>query len=216
MVEIFVFQLTSLFTMINPVAAIPIYIALTEAMTPKAARWVAMRASVTAFIALSVFALLGEAIFSFFSISVNGLRVAGGILFFVMGFEMLRGRTVPKRVDGETDGDFGSDVAVTPIGIPMIAGPGAITMVILMIQEGKATATPTMATMSLFVAIFVVCLLTAVVLASGRQMLAKLGRSGSKILMRLMGLIVMLIAVEFFFAGIKPYIIDIARAIPAA
>ncbi|PTB99395.1 hypothetical protein C9975_09885 [Thalassospira xiamenensis] len=52
---------------------------------------------------------------------MNGLRVAGGILFFVMGFEMLRGRTVPKRVDGETESDFGSDVAVTPIGIPMIA-----------------------------------------------------------------------------------------------
>lgn len=209
MLETFLFQFTSLFTMINPIAAIPIYIALTEAMTPKAARWVAMRASITAFIALSVFALVGEAIFSFFSISVNGLRVAGGILFFVMGFEMLRGRTVPKRVEGETESDFGSDVAVTPIGIPMIAGPGAITMVILIIQESKTVSH----SISLFGAIFVVCVLTAIVLASGRQMLAKLGRSGSKILMRLMGLIVMLIAVEFFFAGIKPYILDIARAI---
>ncbi|MDN7125220.1 MarC family protein [Pseudidiomarina terrestris] len=215
MLDTFLFQFTSLFTMINPIAAIPIYIALTEAMTPKAARWVAMRAAVTAFIALTVFALLGEAIFSFFNISVNGLRVAGGILFFVMGFEMLRGRTVPKRVDGETDGDFGSDVAVTPIGIPMIAGPGAITMVILFIQEGKVTEATASATISLFIAIATVCVLTAIVLASGRQMLAKLGRSGSKILMRLMGLIVMLIAVEFFFAGIKPYIIDIATSIPA-
>lgn len=215
MFDIFIFQVTSLFTMINPIAAVPIYIALTEAMTPKAARWVAMRAAVTAFIALSVFALLGEAIFSFFNISVNGLRVAGGILFFVMGFEMLRGRTVPKRVDGETDGDFGSDVAVTPIGIPMVAGPGAITMVILVIQESKNLENATAASISLFIAIAVVCFLVAIILASGRQLLAKLGRSGSKILMRLMGLIVMLIAVEFFFAGIKPYVIDIARAIPA-
>ena len=203
MIETFLVQFTSLFTMINPIAAIPIYIALTEAMTPKAARWVAMRASLTACIALCVFALLGEAIFSFFNISVNGLRVAGGVLFFVMGFEMLRGRTVPKRMDGETDGDFGSDVAVTPIGIPMIAGPGAITMVIIFIQ-----ASP-----DLFGAIIAVSVLTAIILASGRRMLARLGRSGTKILMRLMGLIVMLIAVEFFFAGIKPYIIDIARSI---
>ncbi|HET8817323.1 MAG TPA: MarC family protein [Pseudidiomarina sp.] len=209
MLETFLFQFTSMFTMINPIAAIPIYIALTEAMTPKAARWVAMRASITAFIALCVFALLGEAIFSFFSISVNGLRVAGGILFFVMGYEMLRGRTVPKRVDGETDGDFGSDVAVTPLGIPMIAGPGAITMVILTNQASTGPGS----SISMYVAIFVVCVLTSIVLASGRQLLAKLGRSGSKILMRLMGLIVMLIAVEFFFAGIKPYVIDIARAI---
>src|SRR5690554_6572976 len=95
MLDTFLFQFTSLFTMINPIAAIPIYIALTEAMTPKAARWVAMRAAITAFIALSVFALVGEFLFSFFSISVNGLRVAGGVLFFIMGFEMLRGRTVP-------------------------------------------------------------------------------------------------------------------------
>lgn len=149
MLETFLFQFTSMFTMINPIAAIPIYIALTEAMTPKAARWVAMRASITAFIALCVFALLGEAIFSFFSISVNGLRVAGGILFFVMGYEMLRGRTVPKRVDGETDGDFGSDVAVTPLGIPMIAGPGAITMVILTNQASTGQVAP-LACMSLF------------------------------------------------------------------
>lgn len=195
--------------MINPIAAIPIYIALTEAMTPKAARWVAMRAAITAFIALSVFALVGEFLFSFFNISVNGLRVAGGVLFFIMGFEMLRGRTVPRRMDGETESDFGSDVAVTPIGIPMVAGPGAITMVILFIQGSESTTN----TISLFAAIFSVCVLVAIFLASGRQLLNKLGRSGSKILMRLMGLIVMLIAVEFFFAGIKPYIVDIARAI---
>src|SRR5690606_17526437 len=115
-------------------------------------------------------------------------------------------------VDGETESDFGSDVAVTPIGIPMIAGPGAITMVILIIQESKQVTS----TISLFVAIFTVCVITAVVLASGRQMLAKLGRSGSKILMRLMGLIVMLIAVEFFFSGIKPYVVDIAAAVRSA
>jgi len=209
MLDTFLFQFTSLFTMINPIAAIPIYIALTEAMTPKAARWVAMRAAITAFIALSVFALVGEFLFNFFSISVNGLRVAGGVLFFIMGFEMLRGRTVPRRMDGETESDFGSDVAVTPIGIPMVAGPGAITMVILFIQDSQSTSN----TISLFAAIFSVCVLVALFLASGRQLLNKLGRSGSKILMRLMGLIVMLIAVEFFFAGIKPYIVDIARAI---
>jgi multiple antibiotic resistance protein len=126
-----------------------------------------------------------------------------------MGFEMLRGRTVPKRMDGETDGDFGSDVAVTPIGIPMIAGPGAITMVIIFIQASPDSAN----TISLFGAIIAVSVLTAIILASGRRMLARLGRSGTKILMRLMGLIVMLIAVEFFFAGIKPYVIDIARSI---
>ncbi|EKE87513.1 MarC family protein [Idiomarina xiamenensis] len=212
MLDLFLFQFTSLFTMINPIAAIPIYIALTDTLTPKAARWVAMRAAVTAAIALCVFALIGNAIFSFFSISVNGLRVAGGVLFFIMGFEMLRGRTVPKRVDGESDSDFGSDAAVTPLGIPMIAGPGAITMVILIMQESPQTTN----TISLMAAIIVVCALTAVILSFGKQMLAKLGRSGSKILMRLMGLIVMLIAVEFFFAGIKPYLVDILRAANAA
>ncbi len=209
MLDTFLFQFTSLFTMINPIAAIPIYIALTEAMAPKAARWVAMRAAITACIALCVFALIGDALFNFFSVSVNGLRVAGGILFFVMGFEMLRGRTVPKRVDGESESDFGSDVAVTPIGIPMVAGPGAITMVILFTQESQAPSD----NLSLFTAIFAVCVLVAFILATGRIFIARLGRSGSKILMRLMGLIVMLIAVEFFFAGIKPYIVDIARAI---
>src|SRR5690606_10965689 len=102
-------------------------------MTPKAARWVARRAALTAVIALSEIALAGEILLSFFSMSVSGLRVAGGAVFFIMGFAMLRGRAVPRRMDGETESEFGSDVAVTPIGIPMVAGPGAITMVILFI-----------------------------------------------------------------------------------
>src|SRR5690606_36701001 len=108
MLDTFLCQFTSLFTMINPIAANPIYIALTEAMTPKAARWVAMRAAITAFIALSVFALVGEFLCSFFSNSVNALRFAGGVLYSTMGFGMLRCRTVSRRMDVVTESDFGS------------------------------------------------------------------------------------------------------------
>ena len=149
-----------------------------------------------------VFALAGEAIFNFFNINVNALRVVGGILFFVMGFEMLRGRTVPKKLDQETDEDFGKDIAVTPIGIPMICGPGAITMVILFMQE----ATTTEHTLSVVGGIFMVCLATAVIFAVGERLLQLLGKVGASVMMRILGLIMMLIAVEFFFAGLAHYV----------
>lgn len=119
-----------------------------------------------------------------------------------MGYEMLRGRTVPKKLENETANEFSSDIAITPLAIPMIAGPGAITMVILFIQEAPSLA----AKASLIVSIFLVCVLTALILLGGKKILQLLGPSGAKVMMRIMGLIVMLIAVEFFFAGITPYV----------
>lgn len=200
--ESLIFHLTSLFTMINPLGAVPLFIALTESFERTEIRRVAIKASFTAFVALAIFALAGKLIFAFFGISVEGLRVVGGVLFFVMGYEMLRGRTVPKKLENETANEFSSDIAITPLAIPMIAGPGAITMVILFIQEAPSLA----AKASLIVSIFLVCVLTALILLGGKKILQLLGPSGAKVMMRIMGLIVMLIAVEFFFAGITPYV----------
>lgn len=202
MFEQVLFIFTSLFTMINPLAATPVYISLTQGFSGKTRRKVIINACLTAFIAMVVFAVAGEAIFKVFGINVNALRVVGGILFFVMGFEMLRGRSVPKKLDQETDDDFGKDIAVTPIGIPMVCGPGAITMVILFMQEANTTEH----TIAVVLAIFLVCLATALVFAVGDRILKFFGKIGASVMMRLLGLIMMLIAVEFFFAGLKHYV----------
>ena len=200
--EQLLFIFTSLFTMINPLAAVPLYITLTQGFNTRTRRKVIINSCLTAFIAMVLFAMAGEAIFNFFNINVNALRVVGGILFFVMGFEMLRGRTVPKKLDKETDDDFGKDIAVTPIGIPMICGPGAITMVILFMKE----ATTTEHTLNVVGGIFLVCLSTALIFAVGERLLQVLGKVGASVMMRILGLIMMLIAVEFFFAGLSHYV----------
>ncbi len=196
---------TSLLAMINPVAAIPVYIALTQNLSFKTRTKVILTSSAAAFAAMIIFALAGNAIFNFFNINLNALRVVGGILFFIMGFEMLRGRTVPKKLEQETDDNYGKDIAVTPLAIPMICGPGAITMVTLFMQEAPTAAQQ----LHVVTGIFLACLATAVTFAVGEGLLRFLGKVGASVMMRLMGLIMMLIAVEFFFAGLPHYMAQV-------
>lgn len=200
---------TSLFTMINPLGVVPIFISLTETFSYTESRRVAIKASLISFITLTLFALSGKVIFDFFGISVDGLKVIGGILFFIMGYEMLRGRTVPKKMENESNANFGGEVAITPLAIPMITGPGSITMVIILMQSADTVLKKG----EIIGGIFIVTILTAIILISGRKLMSFLGPSGSNVMMRLMGLIVMLIAVEFFFSGITPYIQKIVMSI---
>lgn len=210
MIEELLLYITSLFTMINPLGVVPLFISLTDSFTPAESRRVAIKASVISFITLTLFSLTGKILFDFFGISVDGLKVIGGILFFIMGYEMLRGRTVPKKMENETNKSFGKEVAITPLAIPMITGPGSITMVIILMQSADTIVKKG----EIISGIFIVTLLTAIILISGRKLISFLGPSGSNVLMRLMGLIVMLIAVEFFFSGITPYIYKIVEAMP--
>lgn len=203
------FVFTSLLAMINPIAAIPVYISLTQSLSLKTRRKVILLSTAAAFSAMVIFALAGQAIFNFFSIHVSSLRVVGGVLFFVMGYEMLRGRTVPKKLPEESDDNYGKDIAVTPLGIPMICGPGAITMVTLFMQE----ATSAMQQVNVVLGILGACLATALVFTIGESVLRVLGKTGANVMMRLMGLIMMLIAVEFFFAGVLYYVKTISAAL---
>lgn len=205
------FTFTSLLAMINPIAGIPVYIGLTQDLSLKTRRKVIITSCSAAFAAMIIFALAGHAIFSFFSINLNALRVVGGILFFVMGFEMLRGRNVPKQLPEESDDNYGKDIAVTPIAIPMICGPGAITMVTLFMQEAQGA----MSQLYVVGGIFLVCTATAIIFAIGEGVLRTLGKTGANVMMRLMGLIMMLIAVEFFFSGLPHYVGFIVDSISA-
>jgi multiple antibiotic resistance protein len=202
LVDYFLLAFTSLFTMVNPLGTIPIFSSLTSGLSGKEARAVALKASVTAFFIMVLFAVGGKLIFDFFQISVNSLRVVGGAIFFVMGYEMLNARLTRMKQADETVTDFGNDIAITPLAIPMICGPGAITVVILLFQdapqiEHKLTLVAVMAA---------VCALTWLFFSTGRKILGFLGERGSKVMIRLMGLIVMVIAVEFFFAGLTPLV----------
>jgi len=196
---------TSLFTMINPMGVIPVFTTLTAGMTHKQATAIAFKATSTALIVLLVFAFGGNLIFSVFNISINGLRVVGGILFFLSGYDMLKGKLTRIKSDDEKEEDAIKNFAIAPLGVPMITGPGVITIAIVLMNDAHDFAFKTI----LVGIIFIVMGLTHIILLSSREIISFIGESGNKVLTRLMGLIVMVIAVELFFRGLKPIIQNI-------
>lgn len=201
----FLFALTSLFTIVNPLGAMPFYSAITESSPPPLAKSIALRASLSAFIAMLFFAITGKFIFSFFNVSVDGLRIVGGVLFFMTGYDMLQGRESRTKIVSASERLNIQDVkvkAITPLAIPLICGPGTITVMTVMMQESHSLIQRGL----LFSAAFLVSVSTFIILLSSKRIIAFIGESGQKVFFRLMGLILMMIAVEFFFTGLKPYI----------
>ena len=193
----------SLFTIIDPIGALPVFVSMTSKLSHPESRRVALRATLTAWLVLILFALTGRFLFDFFGISVNSLRVVGGIVFFIMGYEMLEARLTRTKSDQESVTEYVEDIAITPIGIPLIAGPGAITTVIVLMNETTGLIEKEIA---LMLAITAVLTIAFFFLIGARQVMHALGPSGNKVLLRLMGLIVMAIAVEFFFNGLRPIV----------
>lgn len=202
-----VFCFVSLFAMVEPLGIMPVYTSMTGHLLPNQQRGVAFRACVIAYATLMLFALTGQHIFHFFGISVNSLKVVGGIIFFLIGYEMLQARISRTTYDEESAHDYSNDIALTPLGIPMIAGPGAIANVMVLWNEAAGFRSR----MALLVAISLVMLATLFFLLGARRVVRFLGESGNKVLLRLMGLITMVIAVEFFFAGLKPFVQDMMK-----
>ena len=193
---------TSIFTMINPLGVIPVYTSMTSEMSAHEAKGVAYKAVLIAFIILIMFAFSGRFIFEFFHISVNSLRVVGGVIFFMAGYDMLQARLIRTKSDDQTVKEYAKDIAITPLAIPIISGPGAITAAIVMMNDAHEI------TQKLFVVIAIVLafIITLFLLLGARNVIKFLGDSGNKVLMRIMGLIVMVIAVEFLFSGLTPIV----------
>ena len=199
-IQFFIFCLTTLFTLINPIGISPILIIMTERFSKKEKINIAQKGSLTAFITLILFSLLGSVIFNFFGITIEAFQIMGGILFFRNGLRMLdskigRSRTTPAEQEESEESD---DIAVSPIGIPLIAGPGAITAAMLLSSQ-----TPQLYSyFTLIFSIFFVLSLVYLILRNGDVILKLLGTTGIRIIQRLMGLILMVIAVQFVINGV--------------
>jgi multiple antibiotic resistance protein len=208
MSEILTFSLlafTSFFTLINPLGVMPIFMTMTSQLKNEERTKVAKKASIIAFITIVFFALTGQLLINFFGISINSFKIVGGVIFFLMGMDMLQARLGKVKIKESEVKSYANDISITPLAIPMICGPGAITNAIVMMEEA-----PTFAMQSaLILSIFVVSALTYIILFSSSKIIKVLGETGNNVLMRLMGLIVMVIAVEFFFSGLKPILQDI-------
>ena len=199
-IQFFIFCLTTLFTLINPIGISPMLIIMTQRFPQKEKINIAKKGSLTAFITLVLFSLLGSVIFNFFGITIEAFQIMGGILFFRNGLRMLdskigRSRTTPAEQEESEESD---DIAVSPIGIPLIAGPGAITAAMLLSSQ-----TPQLYSyFTLISSIFFVLSLVYIILRNGNVILKLLGTTGIRIIQRLMGLILMVIAVQFVINGV--------------
>lgn len=199
---IFLLGITSFFTLINPLGVMPIFMTLTSELEQKKRESTAKKAIIVAFVILILFAVSGQLLFKFFGISVNSFKIVGGVIFFMMGMDMLQARLNKIEVKGAEVDKYVADISITPLAIPMICGPGAITNSIVLMEEMNSFVEQSV----LLFSIFVVMLLTYIILLSASKIIKTIGETGTAVLMRLMGLIVMVIAVEFFFSGLKPII----------
>lgn len=197
----------SFFTLINPIGTMPIFMTMTTDLDHRHRVKTAKKAVMVAFFTIIVFALSGQLLFNFFGISVNSFRIVGGVIFFLMGMDMLQARLGKVKIKESEIKTYVNDISVTPLAIPMICGPGAITNSIVLMEDASNIGKVAV----LFFSIFLVMLLTYLILISSSKIIKFLGETGKNVMMRLMGLIVMVIAVEFFFSGLKPIIIDIIK-----
>ncbi len=192
--------LTSFFSLINPLGTMPIFMTMTADLEDRHRKRTARKAAVVAFITLMVFAFFGQLLFRFFGISLNSLRIVGGVIFFMMGMDMLQARLGQVKIKDTEIKSYVNDISITPLAIPMICGPGAITNAIVLMEQAQAPELKAI----LILSMMLVIALTYLVLMSSSKIIALLGETGNNVMMRLMGLIVMVIAVEFFFSGLKP------------
>jgi multiple antibiotic resistance protein len=197
---------TSFFAIINPLGVMPVFMTMTADISEAQRKRTAVKAVITAFITLMLFALGGQLLFKFFGISVNSFRVVGGIIFFIMGYEMLHARISRIKVDEELVKKYVDDISVTPLGIPIIAGPGAITNAIVLMEDSPTLPLK----LVLLLAIVATLLTTLFFLLGASKIIPLLGETGNKIMMKLM-----VIAVEFFFAGLKPILQSIFNIVPS-
>ncbi|MGZ2368877.1 MarC family protein [Ancylomarina sp. YFZ004] len=198
---------TSFFTLINPLGVMPIFMTITGDLNAEQRKKTARKATIVSFFTLVAFAFSGQLLFQFFGISVNSLKIVGGVIFFIMGQDMLQARLSKIKVSDSEITEYVNDVSITPLAIPLICGPGAITNGIVLMEEAGSFESK----MILVGAIFLTCLLTYIILWSSTRIIKFLGDTGNKILMRLMGLIVMVIAVEFFFSGLRPIVQEMLK-----
>jgi len=191
----------ALFAIMNPLTVVPIFLALTEGYTVAARRKVVVTATFAMFVTLSAVLLSGTRLLDVFGITINDFRVAGGVLIFIMALSLLRAtpsrmRHVPEEA---ADGKSHDNPAFYPLAVPLMAGPGSMTTVILFGQE---TTSGTGLAIAIGV-IAVVGVLIAVTLLLANWLAREVGVTGMNIVTRLMGLILSAVAVSMIFAGIR-------------
>lgn len=191
---------TSVLFIVDPVAAIPTYLVITQQETRVERRRTARRACIAMTILLIIFAATGTFLFRAFGITLAAFRTAGGLILWFVAMDMLRAeRRTQEGSEEVLEGQAKEDVALTPLAIPMLAGPGAISTVIVLSGQAHGPAQ----TVVVYGVIIATGILSLVALRLGEPLLTRLGRTGIRVVTRVMGLILAAVAVQFVFSGVK-------------
>lgn len=201
--EFALLALTSVLFLVDPFALIPMFLAVTANSPKEERRAVARRSAITCAIVLCSFALAGSLIFKMFGITLPAFKIAGGIILMGIGLDMLQAKQSGTKATAEEqqEGAEKSDASIIPLGMPMLAGPGAISTVMVLVGESHSIWQ--------HVIIYVTILLTAfvsyLILAGADGVRKYLGETGIRILMRLMGLLLVALAVQFIANGLTDF-----------
>ena len=191
------------FAMLNPIGNIPVFLGMVQDLDKKTKNRVALRATLTAFIIIAVFAIFGHNIFRMFGITVPAFQIAGGIIVFIIGFQMLNSKENPIHAQSSEEKEqmlqIAHDMAISPLGIPLLAGPGTITTAMNFVGAEKSVTN-----VILVVVIFgIMCLITYLLFVSSRVIAEKINPALLKVVSRIMGLILAVIAVQMMINGIE-------------
>ena len=195
-----VLAVSSIFFLVDPFAAIPSFLAITEGVDAARRKRMARKGAITCFLVLTIFALAGRLIFRMFGITLPAFEVAGGLILLLIGLDMLEAKRSPtQEASGDTEEAASKeDAGIVPLGIPMLAGPGAISSVMVLV--GQVTTAWQM--VAILGCIAFTALVSYWVLAGAGRVRKLLGDTGIRILVRIMGLLLVALAMQFFVNGL--------------
>jgi multiple antibiotic resistance protein len=208
------FAFAALFLIIDPMGNIPLFLAITPKNNFTERKQIVKKASIASGVILIFFLFTGNLILNLFHITIGAFKIAGGILVFIIALRMLfvfkpGQKTSPEEQREAKEKD---DVSFFPLAIPFLSGPGAITTIILL----RNNCRDIIQYLTILAVIVLVSVLTYFILKESQYLMKLCGQTGINILVRLMGLLLSVIAVQFAIDGIKDIIPEIIRSVPAA
>lgn len=199
--DLFFYLFAALFSVLNPLGTVPIFVGLTQEYNKAERSRVSLWAAINVFIILVISFFVGEYVLTFFGISIDALRIAGGIVIATSGFSLLTGEFNKKRGVNKKvahDASNRNDIALTPLAIPMLAGPGSISLLIAFYHEHHTTPEIIIG----ISAIFVVAIAIFIMLRSAHHLADMLGASGIVAISRVVGFIVIAIGVQYIISSV--------------
>lgn len=204
--DIFIYLFVALFSVLNPIGTVPIFVGLTQGYTASERSKTSLVTSINVFIILMISFFVGQYVLSFFGITITALRIAGGIIIASSGFSLLNGnfsknKGINKKVQKEVEAR--QHIALTPLAMPMLAGPGSISLLIAYYQELSETGNEITTSEILFscVAILAVAALIYIVLRSAHYLAKILGSSGIVAISRIIGFLTIAIGIQYIISA---------------